>query len=64
MAKLINDDKLDVIIQYEEGIRPAKIAMKYKVNLSTIGRLVRRNREHGIDGIQVKYTHKVYVEIF
>ena len=62
MAKLTNDDKLDIIIQYEDGIRPAKIAMQYKVNVSTIGRLVRRYREHGIDAIQVKYTHKVYDE--
>lgn len=64
MAKLTNDDKLDIIIQYEDGIRPAKIAMQYKVNVSTIGRLVRRYREHGIDAIQVKYTHKVYDEEF
>ena len=64
MAKLTNDDKLNIIIQYEEGIRPAKMAIKYKVNVSTIGRLIRRYREHGLEGIQVKYTRKVYDEEF
>ena len=60
MAKLTDDDKLDIVIKYGEGIIPSKLARK----LSVITKVLRKYREDGIDGIKVKHTKKRYSQEF
>ena len=64
MAKLTDDDKLDIVIKYGEGIIPSKLARKYNVNVSVITKVLRKYREEGIDGIKVKHTKKRYSQEF
>ena len=64
MSKLTDDDKLDIIIQYEAGVKTSKIAMQYKINTSGVTKLMRRYKEYGIDGILVKHTKRYFDDDF
>ena len=64
MSKLTDDDKLDIIIQYEAGVKASKIAMQYKINASGVTKLMRRYKEYGIDGILVKHTKRYFDDNF
>lgn len=59
--KLNLQDKLNIIILYEQGFSNSKLSKKYKVCKTTIERIERQYREHGIGifkkkGKNTKYT--------
>lgn len=64
MAKLTDDDKLNIIIKYEAGVKTSKIANEYGINVSGINRIMHRYRKYGIDGITVKHTKRMFSEAF
>lgn len=62
MAKLTDDDKLNIVIKYEAGVKTSKIANEYGINVSGVRRIMQRYREYGIDGIVVKHTKRIFTE--
>ena len=49
MSKLTDDDKLDIIIQYEAGVKISKIAMQYKINTSGVTKIMRRYKCYSLN---------------
>ena len=39
MAKLTDDDKINIVIKYEAGVKTSKIANEYGINVSGINAL-------------------------
>ncbi len=64
MAKLTEDDKINIVIKYEAGVKTSKIANEYGINVSGVKRIMHRYREYGIDGIAVKHTRRKFTEDF
>jgi len=58
--KLRYEDKLKIIEMYENEVTQVSIAMKYEVSLSTIKRIVRLYREHGLKYIRDKKGNTRY----
>ena len=51
MAKLRDDNKLESIIKYENGIKVSKLVMQYGISVTIIHRIMARYRKYVIDGI-------------
>lgn len=54
MKKLTLKDKLNIIKLYEKGYTVAQIKLKYKVAHTTVERIERQYREHGIESFTKK----------
>ena len=64
MAKITDDNKLEIIIKYEDGIKVSKLAMQYGISVTIIHRIMARYKKYGIDGILVKHTKRKFTDEF
>ena len=58
--KLKLEDKLKIIKLYEEGWSEKQICLKYNIYISTLRRIKRQYREHGIESFKEKGKNTKY----